>query len=135
MQARKLNFGKKELTCKLDGNAIVEFERVAKKNPIKLFMTADMKMDFPRLGELLTLIHCSATRLTHNLKMQEMPDLFDEYCDNGGDFMDLLEFAQQLIEDAGFFGKKKTAEESQHGTNISLIKEAEQVPEQEDSLL
>ncbi|WP_312541428.1 DUF6096 family protein [Enterococcus sp.] len=121
MQPRKIPFGSKELTCKLDGQAIVDFEQMAKKNPIKLFMTTGMQMDFPRVGELLTIIHCAASRLTHGLKIADMPTLFDEYCESGGDYMQLLEFVQQLVEDAGFFGKKEQQEAEPRSGSNNLI--------------
>lgn len=105
MKPMKVEFGKKTLSLVLDGKATVDIEKRLGKSLFGIMMSGNGGFKMPRLGEMLTILH--ATNQTANIKMADMPEMYDEYVNNGGSMMKLLEVIQKLMEEAGFFGSEE----------------------------
>lgn len=108
----KVEFGKKTLSLVLDGKATVDIEKRLGESLFGIMISGNGGMKIPRLGEMLTILH--ATNQTANIKMAEMPDMYDEYVSDGGSMMKLFELIRDLMEEAGFFG----SEEENDQTNL-----------------
>ena len=125
MKPIKTEFGSKTLTLVLDGNATLDIEKKLGKSLFGIMMTGNGGMKMPRLGEMLTILHCS--NQTHGIKVTDMPELYDEYISNGGSMMKLFEVIQDLMEKAGFFGSEETesgdliGETKDEDENTSLV--------------
>ena len=95
MKPMKVEFGKKTLSLVLDGKATVDIEKRLGKSLFGIMMSGNGGFKMPRLGEMLTILH--ATNQTANIKMADMPEMYDEYVNNGG----------SMMEEAGFFGSEE----------------------------
>lgn len=121
MVPMKVEFGSKTLKLVLDGNTTLEIEKKLDKSLFSILLTGQGGMRMPKLGEMLTIIHCANT--TANIKVSDMPGLYDAYVKSGGTMMKLLEVIQELMEKAGFF-------ESDEMEDGDLIGESKEEPEE-----
>lgn len=130
LKTKKIHFGGKELVLRLDGKTIVQIENKINKNLLSLFID-NGKMTFPKTGEMLLILHAANT--THGIKESDMFDLLDVYLETGHSTTELMEIIQNLLDESGFFGKKKMEEENQDGGLVLL--EAEEVEVEEPNAL
>lgn len=130
LKTKKVYFGGKELVLRLDGKTIVQIENKLNKNLLSLFID-NGKMTFPKTGEMLLILHAANT--THGIKESDMFDLLDVYLETGHSTTELMEIIQDLLDESGFFGNKKTEEENQGG-GLTLL-EAEEVEVEEPNAL
>ncbi|MER2110046.1 MAG: DUF6096 family protein [Desemzia incerta] len=131
LKTKKVYFGGKELVLRLDGKTIVQIENKLNKNLLGLFVD-NGKMTFPKTGEMLLILHAANTN--HGIKESDMFDLLDIYLTDGHSTTDLMTTIQELLEESGFFGKKKTDEENQDG-GLVLLEEPEAEMEETSTLL
>lgn len=131
LKTKKVHFGGKELVLRLDGKTIVQIENKLNKNLLSLFID-NGKMTFPKTGEMLLILHAANT--THGIKESDMYDLLDIYLSTGKSTTDLMTIIQELLDEAGFFGKKETEEENQDG-GLVLLEDPETDLEEHSSLL
>ncbi|MGM0239485.1 DUF6096 family protein [Enterococcus sp. AZ103] len=110
MKPMKVEFGKKTLSLVLDGKATVDIEKRLGQSIFGILMNGNGGFKMPRLGEMLTILH--ATNQTANIKMADMPELYDEYVASGGSMMKLVEVIQKLMEEAGFFGSEEETDKT-----------------------
>lgn len=110
MKPMKVEFGKKNLSLVLDGNATIDIEKKLGKSLFSIMMTGNGGMRIPRLGEMLTILH--SANQTANIKAADMAPLYDEYVAEGGSMMKLFEVIQELMEKAGFFESDKTDDDN-----------------------
>lgn len=131
LKTKKVHFGGKELVLRLDGKTIVQIENKLNKNLLGLFVD-NGKMTFPKTGEMLLILHAANT--IHGIKESDMFDLLDIYLENGNSTTDLMTIIQELLEESGFFGKKKTEKEKQDG-GLVLLEDPEAEMEETSTLL
>ena len=133
INTKKIEFGGKTLLLRLDAKTIVNVEKRLGKSLLALFIT-NGGMNFPTVGELLLVLQSANTK--HSVKESDMYELYDNYIASGKTFMDLNEFASDLLSDAGFLPKneKKEAEKIETAGE-SLVQEAEIIEMNPDSEL
>lgn len=96
-----------EYKGRLSAKRCIELEKALGKNPLKVF--TDMNGTLPSLEDLMTILHYSLVDLNHNF---DEYDIFDDYCDNGGDIGSLIEYLIEVFKVSGLIPKKtKEAEE------------------------
>ncbi|HFE9851434.1 TPA: DUF6096 family protein [Enterococcus faecalis] len=110
MKPMKVEFGKKTLSLVLDGKTTVDIEKRLGGSLFSIMTNGNGGFKLPRLGEMLTILH--SANQTANIKMADMPDMYDEYVAEGGTMMKLVEVIQKLMEEAGFFDSDKETDKT-----------------------
>lgn len=94
----------------LDGKSIYNIERRLGKSLMALFMGPQGGMTLPPVNELLLVLQ--GANKTSGVTDDKLAQAFFRFIDDGHTTMELQEVVQGLLEDAGFFGKKKDAEKT-----------------------
>lgn len=103
-KTKSFNFGGKELSLRLDGQAIIEIENTLDKGLFQL-LYENGQPRMPKISELLIILQ--RANKNHGLKQKDMIELYEKFMSAGKGYMDLYEVIQELIEESGFFGKKQ----------------------------
>lgn len=102
------------LECRLTGRSILAIEKRLDESLMGLFLKGEGDMKLPPANKLLIVLHLSNT--VHGVKENDVVNAFADFIDDGGSTMDLLGIVQDLLDEAGFFGKSKDKEESGEAT-------------------
>lgn len=108
---KTVELGNLTLNCRLDGRSTLAIEKRLDESLMGLFMKGQGEMKLPPINKLLLIL--SATNTTHGIKESDVVTAFYDFIDNGGTTLDVFEQVQELLDEAGFFGKsddKATAE-------------------------
>lgn len=125
---KTVEFGGLTLELRLTGREIVSIEKRLDKSLMGLFISGQGGMKLPPSNELLIVLQ--GANQTSGVTERDVYDAFLNYLDEGNTTIDLQAIVQELLEDAGFFGKPKTEKETDGELVVSL--DAEPVT---DSLL
>ena len=82
---------------KLDTRAIINIERDIHNNPVNVFMEDKL----PQLDILLTILYHAGKRLNKWTNINQIYDIFDTYCENGGNIATLTQFITELFMESG----------------------------------
>ena len=94
----------KDYQLKMTTAHCVGCEKRLGKNPLNVFIEAqDNKM--PKITDLMVILHESMLKFNHGIKFEEVFDLYDKYCEEGGDIMTLIELLVEVFQEAGFIPK------------------------------
>ena len=112
--------GDKELKLRLRSRDCVDLESRLGQSPLDVLMQCS-KEKMPPVGFLIETLHSSLQAFEHGYGINETYDLYDEYVDNGGDLIEMLEIITGVFEVSGFF-KKEKIQESQNmvGNNLTI---------------
>lgn len=94
--------GENEYQLRLTARNCVELERKLGENPLNIFMSAG-EGKLPSLEKLLVALHASMTEYNHNISMDDIYDIYDKYCENGGNLMNLMTTLLEVFKTAGYF--------------------------------
>lgn len=97
----------KDYNCRLTAKACVELEKRLDENPLQVFIKA-ADGELPKLSEMLTIFHESLKKDNHGIKIEDVYDIYDDYCDDGNTMVDFMQVLIQIFKDSGFM---KTEEE------------------------
>jgi len=115
------------LQLRLDGNSILSIEKRLDESIVGLFLKGQGEAKIPATNKLLIVLQ--GANQTSNVSESDIVAAFGRYVDEGHSTLDLFAAINELLEESGFFGNKKTEKEATNG--VSLDNE----PVEEDSIL
>ena len=91
----------KEYKLRLSAKSCVALEKRLGGNPLNVFMQIeDGKL--PTLETLLTMLHQSLTEFQHGLTMDDVYSIYDDYCSEGNNMMNLIQVLIEVLKASGF---------------------------------
>lgn len=98
----ELKIGDKELKLRLSTRDIVALEKALGGNPLdKLIAVSENKL--PEISFIVTVIHQSLQKYQKGYTLDKTYDLIDEYVDEGGTLLDLIQIITEIFKVSGFF--------------------------------
>lgn len=95
----------KEYKLRLSAKSCVALEKRLGGNPLNIFMNVSAGQ-LPSLESLLVILHQSLTEYQHNITMDDVYTLYDEYCsEEDNNMMSLIMLLMEVFKDAGFIPK------------------------------
>lgn len=102
---KEVKLGSVVLQCRLDGMAVLKIEQRLDESVMGLFMKNEGEMKLPPISKMLIILH--ASNVKHGVKEKDVLDGFMQHMNQGGTTMDIITIVQELLEEAGFFGKQE----------------------------
>lgn len=102
---KDFNFGGLDLKLRLDGKAIVNIEKRLDESMMGLFVNGQGGFKIPATNKLLIVLQ--GANQTSGVNDQAIVDAFEKFLEEGNTTMELFTTIQELLEDSGFFGRKK----------------------------
>lgn len=124
---KQFEFGGLNLQLRLDGNSILSIEKRLDESIVGLFLKGQGEAKIPATNKLLIVLQ--GANQTSNVSESDIVAAFGRYVEEGHSTLDLFATINELLEESGFFGNKKTEKETTNG--VSLDSE----PVEEDSIL
>ena len=87
---------------RLGARDIVKLEKKLGGNPMNIFM-AVQNDQLPKLEAVILILHASMTKFHSNIKLGDVYDMYDEYIEEGGTYMDLIPVLLDVFKVSGFF--------------------------------
>ncbi len=106
--SKTVEFGGLTLHLRLTGKAILSIEKRLDKSLMSLFISGQGGMKLPPSNELLIVLQGANQK--SGVKDSDIVEAFEKYLDGGNTTIDLQGIVQELLEEAGFFGKKTDGE-------------------------
>lgn len=103
---KTLKVKNKEYQLRLTTKGCVNIELRIGQNPLNVFIQAS-ENHMPKMNDLMIMLHECLNACNHGIKIDDVYNLYDEYCEEGGDFMSLIELLVEVFEDAGFIPKEE----------------------------
>lgn len=97
---------------RLTTKASVSLERALGYNPITMLMDIE-KGKMPKLNDVLIMLQAMLTTYHHNMNMERVFDLFDEYVAEGGSMFDLIPVFVKVFEQSGYISATAGKEEAE----------------------
>lgn len=94
----------KEYNLRLTTRACTNVEKRLGTNPLNVFSRLSGN-EVPALSDLLVILHESINTLNHGISFDALCDLYDDYCDGGGDISTLIELIIEVLQDSGIIPK------------------------------
>lgn len=116
--SKTVEFGGLTLHLRLTGKAILNIEKRLDKSLMSLFISGQGGMKLPPSNELLIVLQGANQK--SGVKDSDIVDAFEKYLDGGNTTIDLQGIVQELLEEAGFFGKKTDGESEAETEAFSL---------------
>lgn len=96
----------KDYQLRMTTKNCVSCEKRLGKNPLNVFIEAqDNKM--PKITDLMVILHEALLSCNHGIKAEDVFDLYDKYCAEGGNLMTLIELLVEVFQEAGFIPKEE----------------------------
>lgn len=109
MKHHVLNIVGKELKCRLDAQNVTALEKkLGNKNIMEVLMGTQV----PSLDTILSTLHASLQKLEHGYTMQKVYELYDEFVDKDGQYMELIPELIKVLEVSGFFKSSPPVEKA-----------------------
>ncbi|MCY9806574.1 DUF6096 family protein [Lentilactobacillus senioris] len=121
----ELQFGTLTLNLKLDGNAVLKAEKRLGKSIMGLFMGGNGGVQLPATNEVLIVLQ--AANQTSGVNDAMLVKNFQTYLDEGNTTMDLFLKLTEVVEAAGFFGKKNSDEQEEEATLDNSLDDQEEI--------
>lgn len=102
--------GEKELKLRLDSRGCVALEKKLGKSPLDIFMEAQ-NGSLPKLEGVIAILHASLQKYQHGYTEEKVYDLYDEYIEAGGSFIELIPVLLDVFKVSGFFKEEVAAED------------------------
>lgn len=102
MKYTEFKVGEKEFKLRLGAGEIVNLEKKLGKNPLDILMNVE-KGELPKIGDTLTILHAAMQKFHHNMTMEKVYQLYDEYVDEGNAYTDLIPVILEVFKVSGFF--------------------------------
>lgn len=101
-----LKIGTEEYKGRLTARNCVALEQKLGKNPLTVFTTLENN-SLPSLSDLLTMLQFSLVDLNHSINSDNVYDLYDKYCDEGGNIVGLINFLIEVFRVSGFIPEEE----------------------------
>jgi hypothetical protein len=120
-----LKVGEKEYKLRLTAQSSVEVEKQLGKSVYDMVLgiapesmnTSSTKedisirgMSMPLISNIVTILHGSLQRYQHSVTLDDTYDIYDEYIDAGGSYMDFFEILMNVLKVSGFLPQEAKAE-------------------------
>ncbi|WIF95014.1 DUF6096 family protein [Caminicella sporogenes] len=102
MRYTEFKVGEKEFKLRLGAGEIVNLEKKLGKNPLDILMNVE-KGELPKIGDTLAILHAAMQKFHHNITMEKVYQLYDEYVDEGNAYTDLIPIVLEVFKVSGFF--------------------------------
>ncbi len=89
---------------RLTTKGCVNIENRIGQNPLNVFVQAS-ENKMPKMTDLMVILHECLSTCNHGIKIDDVFKIYDKYCEEGGDFLSLIELLVGVFEDAGFMPK------------------------------
>lgn len=104
----------KEYKLRLSAKSCVALEKRLGGNPLNIFMNVSTGA-LPSLESLLIMLHQSLVEYQHNITMEDVYALYDDYCSEGdNNMMSLITVMLEVFKDAGFIPKDNSENEEKN---------------------
>lgn len=113
---KQFEFGDLNLQLKLDGKSILSIEKRLDESLMGLFLNGNGGMRLPATNKLLIVLQ--GANQTSRVRDEDLVSAFGKYIDAGKTTMELFTTIQELLEEAGFFGKEKADKETTSGESL-----------------
>lgn len=127
-----LKVGNKEYKLRLDAQRSVEVEKQLGKHPLDVLLAMAPKgaqdgstnditgMSMPFVGDICIILHGALQKYQHEIDLPKTYDLYDDYIDAGGSYMDFFGILQEILQVSGFLPKAVEApQETAEQVNVS----------------
>lgn len=105
---KTLKVNNKTYQLRLTTKGCVNIEQRIGQNPLNVFMAA-AENNMPKMSDLMIILHECLNACNHGIKIDDVYNIYDKYCEEGGDFVSLIELLISVFEDAGFIPKGEDA--------------------------
>ncbi|MBB6716370.1 DUF6096 family protein [Clostridium gasigenes] len=119
MKYTEFKVGEKEYKLKLGAAETISVEKKLGANLLNMFIKAG-KDELPKLGDILIVLHGAMQKYTHGTTLANVYDLYDEYIDNDGSYMDLISVLTEVLQDSGFFKKVEEAPQEIEAVDVEV---------------
>ncbi len=116
-----ITIAEKEYICRLGAQRTTEVEKKLNKSITSIFLTPAGDIMFPKLGEMLFVLQKSI--INHVLNEKDMLGLYDAYVAEGGSYVKLMEFLQEILDNSGFFDKGSDETEAKETTETEKVEQ------------
>lgn len=90
-----------EYKLRLSAKSCIELEKRLGGNPLNVFMQIE-NGKLPTLATLLTMLHQSLVEYQHGITMDFVYTLYDDYCSEGNNMMNLIQVLIEVLKTSGF---------------------------------
>ena len=97
----------KEYKLRLSSRGIVKLEKKLGGNPMNIFMAVQQNQ-LPSLEATMVILHASMQKYHSGIKLDDVYDLYDEFVENGGTYMELIPILLAVFKVSGFFKEDMT---------------------------
>lgn len=105
---KQVEFGGLTLQLRLSAKDILRIEGRLNESLMGLFMNGQGGMGLPSTNKLLTVLQ--GANQVSGVTDKHILEAFENFLDNGNTTMDVMTIIQELLDEAGFFGKDKLKE-------------------------
>lgn len=102
MKYTEFKVGEKELKLRLGAVASTNVEKKLGKSLLDIFMKAG-EGQLPKVEDVIIILHGSLQQLNANYNMEKVYELYDEYVELGGSYIDLIAVLTEVLKTSGFF--------------------------------
>lgn len=106
MRYTEFKVGEKELKLRLGAMAIANVEKKLGANLLDIFMKVE-KGELPKISDFIIILHGSLQQLNSGYTLEKVYDLYDEYIENGGSYVDLIGVLMNVLKISGFFRQEE----------------------------
>lgn len=114
--AKHFEFGDLNLQLKLDGKSILAIEKRLDESLMGLFINGNGGMRLPATNKLLIVLQ--GANQTSRVRDEDLVNAFGKYIEGGNTTNELFTIIQELLDEAGFFGKEKADKEATSGESL-----------------
>lgn len=106
MKFTTLDYGGEELKLRITAAATINLEKkLGGRNPLDILMGIE-NGSMPSVSSVLLILHASVQKFHHNIKFDDIVDLYDKYVEDGNSYTDLLPELIEVFKVSGFFPNK-----------------------------
>lgn len=113
---KQFEFGGLNLQLRLSGKAIIAIEKRLDESLMGLFVNGQGGFKLPGTNKLLIVLQ--GANQTSGVSDSDLVAAFERFIEAGNTTFDLFETIQELLDEAGFFGKKETEKEATNGESL-----------------
>ena len=113
---KQFEFGGLNLQLRLDGKSIIAIEKRLDESLMGLFVNGQGGFKLPATNKLLVILQ--GANQTSRVSDSDLVNAFERFVEAGNTTFDLFNAIQELLDEAGFFGKKETEKEATSGESL-----------------
>ena len=113
---KQFEFGGLNLQLRLDGKSIIAIEKRLDESLMGLFVNGQGGFKLPATNKLLVVLQ--GANQTSRVSDSDLVAAFERFVESGNTTFDLFNAIQELLDEAGFFGKKETEKEATSGESL-----------------